>query len=126
MSSDSTVLFGVLILFQVKHCLFDFVFQTSYQSRNKGCYGHGGGILHAGLHAVGSIPALLLAGSAPALFFFLITAEFILHYHIDWFKEDLIARHGWTPDDNRFWQILGVDQLAHQLTYIAMLWFLLP
>ncbi len=115
------VLVASLFLFFFKHYLFDFVFQTAYQLKNKGTYGHPGGLLHAGLHALGSLPAILIF--APEMWFatVLVAGEFAVHYHVDWLKERVLKRRGWTPADFGYWNALGLDQLVHSLTYLAMM-----
>ena len=67
MTEPLFLLLAALALLQAKHFLFDFVFQTPYQLKNKGTYGHPGGLLHAGLHAAGSLPAILLFQPAASL-----------------------------------------------------------
>ncbi len=122
MNETLVLLLVALVLLQVKHFLFDFVFQTPYQFRNKGIYGHPGGLLHAGLHAFGSLPALfVLQGANTALLAGIVAAEFVVHYHVDWLKERVTRTHGWTSEDAGFWFALGADQLAHHLTYTAIL-----
>jgi len=104
-----------------KHAVADFYLQTSYQYLNKGQYGHPGGIIHAGIHAALTplvylvlVPGSVLVAGAIAL------AEFLLHYHIDWLKEQVTRKNGWTPQDRGFWYALGTDQLVHGLTYLAI------
>ncbi len=113
-------LLGGLVLFQLKHFLCDFVFQTSYQLKNKGTYAHPGGILHAGIHAVGSLPAIYLFSPTATMVAGLVVAEFTVHYHMDWLKERVVRLSGWTNQDSAFWHLFGFDQLVHQLTYVAM------
>jgi hypothetical protein len=60
------------------------------------------------------VPGSLLMAGAIAL------GEFILHYHIDWLKEQVTHRNGWTARDRGFWYALGTDQLAHGLTYLGI------
>jgi hypothetical protein len=121
MNEPFSLLIGALALLQVKHFLFDFVFQTHYQLKNKGTYGHPGGLLHAGLHALGSLPAVLLFQPPAAVVVGVAAGEFAIHYHVDWLKERVMKRHGWKVEDDNFWIALGADQLAHHLTYTAML-----
>ena len=104
-----------------KHAVADFYLQTSYQYLNKGKYGHPGGIIHAGIHTALTplvylvlVPGSVLVAGAIAL------AEFLLHYHIDWLKEQVTRKNGWTPQDRGFWYALGTDQLVHGLTYLAI------
>jgi len=112
-------LVGILILL-FKHLVFDFFLQTSYQYRNKGIYGHPGGILHAGLHALGTTPVFLWIAPSKALAAAIIVGEFVVHYHIDWTKEQVNRRLKLAADDARFWWTLGVDQFLHDATYIAI------
>lgn len=108
-----------LVALAVKHFLFDFVLQTPYQLANKGKYGHPGGLLHSGLHVLGTAAALAIVGPAPTVFLAILVAEFVVHYHIDWGKEQITARHG-SGMDGFFWRMIGLDQLLHHLTYVAI------
>ena len=107
----------------IKHCFADFLLQTEHQRRTKGDYGASGGITHALIHAAMTAPVFLLlppigAIAAAAL----LSGEFFVHYHLDWCKEQIIRRNGWTSHDAPFWWALGIDQLGHGLTYIILLW----
>ncbi|HVW54574.1 MAG TPA: DUF3307 domain-containing protein [Rhizobiaceae bacterium] len=115
--TNSTAL--LLILLQVKHFIFDFVFQTPYQLKNKGIYGHPGGILHSGLHVAGTGVILVALGVTPTLIAAILVGEFLVHYHIDWGKEQITRRTGVTRGA-AFWRMIGLDQLLHQFTYIAI------
>lgn len=110
----------LLVLFQVKHALGDGPLQTSRMVKEKGFYGQAGGFYHAGIHGVGSFLALLVfgLGMIPALL--LGAAEAVVHYHIDYSKETLARRNGWTQDKPAFWWALMGDQMMHQLTYLAI------
>ncbi len=119
MSDQSSILVGLGVFF-LKHFLFDFTFQTKYQLKNKGTYGHPGGLLHAGLHAVGSVPAMLVFQPSQVIIISLCASEFIAHYHIDWLKERIVKKNGWTSADYGYWQALGFDQLVHAATYISL------
>ena len=46
---------GTMVLLQMKHFAVDFLLQTRYQWENKGTYLHPGGLLHAGLHGLGTL-----------------------------------------------------------------------
>ena len=104
-----------------KHAIADFYLQTPYQYLNKGKYGHPGGFIHAGIHTALTplvylvlVPGSLLIAGALAL------GEFTVHYHIDWLKEQVTHRNGWTTRDPGFWHALGTDQLVHGLTYLGI------
>jgi hypothetical protein len=113
-----------LVLFQVKHCLCDFVLQTQSQIRAKGTYGAMGGIHHAGLHAIGSVPALYVLTHAPLTIVAFAAVEFVLHYHVDFTKARVDATYGWTVADQQYWIVFGLDQFVHQLTYLAFVYVL--
>jgi hypothetical protein len=117
-------LIAVLILL-IKHLIFDFFLQTEYQYKNKGIYGHPGGILHAGLHAFGTSFLFLYVYPGAALAVQILVGEFIVHYHIDWTKEQVIKRMKLTTGDAAFWWALGVDQFLHGATYIVIAWLAL-
>lgn len=117
----------LFLVFQVKHLIVDFFLQSEYQYKNKGTYGHAGGIIHSALHAAVTMFILFwLIGpySIPVML-----AEFFVHYHIDWLKVKLTKNKGWAKgfDDrleiysNDYFLALGVDQFLHQLTYIAII-----
>lgn len=116
----------LMFLLQVKHFVFDFLWQPSFMYENKGKFGHWGGIVHSGVHAVATfillywaIPSEILSNLALAVICLL---EFVIHYIVDWAKMNINAKKGWGPTThNQFWQLLGVDQLLHQLTYILIL-----
>jgi hypothetical protein len=117
-------LIAVLILL-IKHLVFDFFLQTAYQYKNQGIYGHPGGILHAGLHAFGTSFLFLYVYPGAALAAQILVGEFIVHYHIDWTKEQVVKRMRLTTEDAAFWWALGVDQFLHGATYIVIAWIAL-
>lgn len=112
---------ALIALLQIKHVIADFVLQSPYIIQNRRFYGHPGGILHVAIHAAGSLAALAIMG-LPGLVatLALLLAEAVVHYHIDWSKDNLVARAGLTPRDAGFWYATGIDQGLHQLTYLAM------
>ena len=111
---------GILVVLQIKHFICDYPLQTSYQLNNKGTYLHAGGILHAGLHALFTTSAFLIVPPAFALGCGIVFGEFLLHYHIDWAKEQLVRHMGWQPNQHPFWWLIGADQMLHHFTYIAI------
>ena len=115
------LVFWSAVLFELKHFVCDFVLQTAYQYRNKGTYGHPGGLLHAGLHTAGSLPAILALQAAGGLAAWILAAEFFVHYHVDWSKEQINKRYALNFNNNAYWSVFGADQLLHQMTYVVML-----
>jgi hypothetical protein len=111
---------AILVILQIKHFVCDYTLQDSYQLLNKGTYMHPGGVLHAGLHALFTMAAFLVVLPTLTLGLGIVVGEFLVHYHIDWTKEQVIRYAGWTPAQTQFWWAIGFDQLLHQLTYIAI------
>lgn len=109
-----------------KHMVADFFLQTPYQYLNKGTYGHPGGILHSGIHAaLTPLVYLILAPASLLLAILIPVGEFVVHYHVDWIKEQAGKKGHWSATHPWFWRALGVDQFAHNLTYIAIIAILL-
>ena len=108
----------------VKHAVADFLLQTENQRRTKGIYGAAGGFTHCLTHVLLSGPVffILSPAIAPAIALLILAGEFVIHYHLDWAKEQVVRRNGWTSHDTYFWWALGLDQLCHGLTYVAMIW----
>ncbi len=109
----------VLALLLVKHLICDFVLQTPWQIAQKGIYGAPGGILHSGVHIAGTLAALLPVMPRISVVLTVLAAEFVVHYHIDWGKEQIVKRFDWRSG-SRFWNAIGFDQLMHNLTYLAI------
>jgi hypothetical protein len=120
MGPATALVLSSLALLEVKHFICDFVLQTAYLYRNKGIYGHREGFIHAGLHAVGSLPAILIITNAAPLVVAILAVEFLIHYHIDWLKLYFDKRHRLGINQRLYWIVFGADQLAHQITYVAI------
>lgn len=113
-------MFEALFLLFIKHFICDFPLQTSpWMYRNKGTYGHLGGIAHAAVHGVGTWLVLVFFVGAQAWQYALIDS--LIHYHIDWAKMNINARYELSPiNSENFWILLGLDQLAHHVTYFGI------
>lgn len=112
----------LITAFAVKHFIIDFLLQTRYQWSNKGTYGHPGGVLHAGLHGVGTYLCVMLV-TRPDIALGVALIDWTVHYHIDWAKMRLNSHYGWKADTSEyFWWALGADQLLHTLTYVVIVW----
>ncbi len=115
----------LMILLQLKHFVCDFPLQGPYQYKNKGTYGHPGGLLHAGIHVFATLLVFGILGWIYIDLLWLALLEGFVHYHIDWLKMRINVVRGWKPESSEyFWWLLGFDQLLHQLTYLAMIWYL--
>lgn len=111
---------ALLVFFQIKHFIGDYLWQTDWMLANKGRYGHPGGVVHAGVHGALSAPILIWAGVPIGLVLMLALAEAAVHYHIDWAKACAVRLRDLDAGQTAFWRFLGADQGAHQLTYIAL------
>jgi len=126
MPKPAILALAAVAVLMFKHAVADFYLQTAYQYLNKGKYGHPGGLLHAGIHtALTPLVYLVLVPGSFLLAGAIAAGEFLLHYHIDWLKERITHRNGWTAQDRGFWYALGTDQLLHGLTYLAIVAVLL-
>lgn len=110
---------ALLALLMVKHFVGDFVLQTPWQIAQKGIYGAPGGLVHSGIHVAGTLVALLAVLTPASVIVPVLIAEFLVHYHIDWGKEQTVRRLNWRHG-NRFWNAIGFDQMLHGLTYVAI------
>lgn len=115
----------ILVVLHIKHWYADFVIQTYKQTVHKGIYRDPVGISHSLDHTCCSLVALgILSLFLPihaGLVLLLCVLEGIIHYHIDWIKVRYGCKDNTKP---QFWNQFGQDQLAHQLTYVAMAWLL--
>jgi hypothetical protein len=113
----------LLALFGIKHFICDFLLQYPYMLEQKGTYGAAGGIAHATIHALGTLVVLVIALpwglSAHIAALILGIIDGVIHYHIDWVKQQL--NNGLTVADRMFWVWFGADQGLHYLTYIAII-----
>jgi hypothetical protein len=116
----------LLLLLQIKHCYSDFVIQTYAQTVHKGIYRDPIGISHSVDHTWTSLLALLIFSLFVPVnlitVVWLCILEGILHYHIDWVKVKYGCKDHTKP---LHWAQFGYDQLAHQITYMFMIWVLL-
>ena len=118
-----TLLDQVLLLvaaLQVKHFICDGPLQTRAMVEAKGHYGRPLGLLHSFVHTVGTVLVLTGFGFAAPLVLLLGLLDFVIHYHVDFTKENVVRKAGWNPTQAYFWWALSADQMAHQLTYLLI------
>lgn len=111
----------LLILLQIKHWYVDFVNQSMEEVAGKAIYGNWKGIYHSAKHGIGTTICLLLITGYTYWAYALILGilDFVIHYHVDWTKMNYGNRDIQNP---LFWNHLGLDQMAHQVTYIGIAW----
>lgn len=107
----------IFILFQIKHFLCDFIFQSKFMLNKFKGYPDfiAPLLLHSLVNAVGAFLVAVLFSFKLAILIFLF--ELMSHFVIDRTKasKELLGR--WTPENKLFWWSLGFDQMCHQLVY---------
>lgn len=117
----TVTVFLLLALFGIKHFIADFVMQYSYMVCDKGTYGAAGGLHHAATHVSWTFLILIPFITNPDELLVLPLVDGVLHYHIDYFKQQL--NRGLTAADRLFWVWLGLDQALHYLTYVGIIYY---
>lgn len=114
---------SLLFLLFLKHFICDFPLQAfPWMYKNKGTYGHPGGVAHAMVHAVGTWIVILWHPSiSDELALAVGMMDGVLHYHIDWAKMTIGRACNLKPTNSDwFWILLGFDQYLHHLTYFIL------
>jgi hypothetical protein len=108
-----------LALIQFKHWYIDFVNQSTEEVHSKAIYGSRLGLWHSIKHGLGTTACICAITGPVGLSYALIlgTLDSVVHYHVDWAKMNWGDRDIQTP---AFWAHLGLDQMAHQLTYLGI------
>lgn len=116
----------ILLLLQLKHWYVDFWIQSYQQTLCKGIYGNLLGLSHTLEHVAGTLIVLLLGSFIiplnPWVIILVAVIDLIFHYHIDFVKMHYGVKDTYTP---RFWREFGLDQFAHQLTYLLIVYILM-
>lgn len=124
MESISTigVVFGLLVIFQLKHFIADFPLQTSWML-NKRLPGWSFVLplaAHCAVHA--GITLLIVLVVHPALWW-LAVVDFCVHFVMDRCKSasHYLGRFN-DPSRQSFWNCFGLDQMVHHLTHYFIIW----
>jgi Protein of unknown function (DUF3307) len=112
----------LLLALLVKHVICDGPLQTARMVREKSGYGQPQGILHALVHVIGAAIVLGFAGLPPLLIAGLASLDGVIHYHVDYAKENVVKAMGWQPADSPFWWSIIADQALHHMTSILLVW----
>lgn len=116
----------LLLLFQIKHWYADFKIQTYMQTVKKGVWLDPIGMSHTGDHVWTTLLCLFLFNffhPIPALTIIVVALlEGLYHYMIDYTKVKYGCKDNTKP---LFWNQFGLDQLAHQTSYLVIAWYLL-
>jgi hypothetical protein len=121
----TALLFGLLIGLEIKHFVADYLLQPGWILAGKGDFRKPGGYAHAGVHAALTALLLVIFGTPLALAAAVFAVEFVIHYALDYSK--IMYSRGVHVDRQpaRFWALHGIDQLAHQLTYAGIIYWVL-
>lgn len=121
--SDSQFIFAMLVTFQIKHFIGDYVLQTGWMVRGKARAGPGFVwplSVHVGIHALTTFAILMVVN--PSLWF-LALFDFAVHFLMDRIKsgpkylgrfKDMTKQSFWIP--------LGFDQMVHHCTHYFIIW----
>lgn len=104
----------LIVLFQIKHYLFDFPFQTQEMIAEKGTFLAPWGIVHSLNHGGWSAFIAMCFIGWPGLLVGLL--DFVIHYSVDYVK----VRFGTKTQNKAFWNEFGLDQAIHQMTYVLL------
>jgi len=125
--TDLELVLVLVVLFQIKHFVADYPLQTPAMIRGKGILFNPQGILHSLHHSALTLATLMIFSLvhpvAILLAVIIASAEFFIHYGIDYTKMQYGKRL--TTSDPRFWWAIGFDQMLHHLTYLAFAWIVL-
>lgn len=137
-----TTVFLLLILFQIKHWICDYLLQNRYMlGKFKPGWGFVGPLAtHCVVHVVGTL--LILCCLPPMAFTkvaLILSLDFFVHFIMDRIKaspkylgrfEALTKKDFPTAtleqlrSNVRFWWSLGLDQMVHHLTHYVIIWMI--
>jgi len=118
-------LFILLVLFQIKHFLADFVFQNVWmlQKSQPGWNFVPPLSLHCGIHAVSTLAIVLYI--QPSLWW-LSLVDFAIHFVMDRVKAGPRYMGRWSDvRSHGYWICFGFDQMVHHLTHLYICWVLI-
>jgi len=119
----STLPLWIMFALLIKHFVADYLFQSEKAIAGKGTYGNIHGIGHSWDHGCLTIVALSLVFFNETNLWFVLPLgllDAVIHYHVDWFKQNITKKFELTPANKMFWTLLGADQLVHGLTYVLI------
>ena len=115
---------AIMAFLLIKHFAFDFPFQTQNMLSQKGNYLAGGGIHHAVFHGCGTAFVFMCFGYTE-IATTLGVIDALVHYHIDFAKAKTNKWASLQSNNPMFWNAIGLDQLAHSLTYVFLIYLTL-
>lgn len=124
MNVNTELLLWLLVFYQLKHYLADFVFQNVWmlQKSRPGWDFIWPLSIHSGIHALFTLGvALYIYPQA----WWLGILDFVLHFIMDRIKAGPRYMGRWSDMRSKaFWVCFGFDQMVHQLVHLYICWFL--
>jgi hypothetical protein len=122
MNPDLATVLLLIACLQVKHFICDGPLQTLRMVQDKSVYGKPYGLLHAAVHLAGTLAVLLVFGLPFQTVALLAAMDGVIHYHLDFFKNNFVKARGWTIQDGPYWWAFTADQVLHHMTYLLLAW----
>lgn len=124
--SSIEFVFALLVVFQIKHFIGDYVLQTGWMVRGKSRAGPGFVFplsVHVLVHATMTLGILLIVNRD---LWYLAVLDFAVHFVMDRIKSGprFLGRYTDTTKQS-FWIPLGFDQMVHHLTHYLIIFLLL-
>ncbi|WP_375202850.1 DUF3307 domain-containing protein [Hyphococcus sp.] len=121
--NDVAFVFALLLTYQAKHFISDYLLQTTWMANGKMKPGWGflyPLTLHVLIHALLTLTIVLVVN--PSLWW-LALVDFAAHFTMDRIKSarSLLGRFG-NPQKQSFWISFGFDQMVHHLTHYFIIW----
>ena len=113
----------ILFLLVCKHAVADLAVQSFRKPGKKRLYLNKGLHVHGLDHAVLTL-AVLIFFINPWLALAFAILDYVAHWHIDWFKSNILWVFGIKRDGPAFWRLQTFDQIFHFATY-ALIVFLM-
>ncbi|MGE0528748.1 MAG: DUF3307 domain-containing protein [Bdellovibrionales bacterium] len=124
MAIHAELLLGLLIFFQIKHFIADFVLQNVWmlQKARPGWDFVPPLAIHSGVHGLMTLGAAVYVNPA---YWWLGVLDFAIHFTMDRIKAGprYLGRYS-DPSSKSFWVCFGFDQMIHQFTHLFIAWFL--
>lgn len=121
--NDIQFIFAMLVAFQVKHLIGDYLLQTGWMVRGKTRPGPSYIFplaVHVFVHAATTFAIVMIVN--PALWW-LALFDFAVHFIMDRIKSSprLLGRYA-DMNKQSFWIPFGIDQMVHHLTHYFIIW----
>jgi hypothetical protein len=116
----STEILVLLVLFQFKHLIADYYLQFPYMYLNKGKEQGWFWPLthHANVHAAFTLVIIGFYSQGILVPIGAMIFDFVTHFITDRWK----ATRGLSPDTEKFWINLGIDQMVHHIVGIIIIY----